>query len=75
MNPTTPLDVTQFAVFKGINDDGNGNGLLKATVTGGLPANSYYVRTRILASASACAYAVAQRGLADDCTKFVVKRY
>ncbi|PQE04860.1 ribosomal s17 protein [Rutstroemia sp. NJR-2017a BBW] len=41
LNPTTALDPTQFAFFKGINDAGNGKGLLSATVTGGLPAGNY----------------------------------
>src|SRR5437762_3966772 len=35
-NPSTPLDPTKFAFFKGINDAGNGNGLLSANVPGGL---------------------------------------
>src|ERR1700733_4586188 len=34
LNPTNALDATQFAFFKGINDAGNGQGLLTATVTG-----------------------------------------
>jgi len=73
LNPQQPLDATQFAFFKGINDAGNGNGLLKATVTGGLPAGNYRVCT--LASAAnhqLVLMPVAQRGTADDCTKFVV---
>jgi hypothetical protein len=73
LNPTTALDATQFAFFKGINDAGNGKGLLSATVTGGLPAGNYRVCT--LASASnhqPVLMPVAQRGTADDCTKFTV---
>jgi hypothetical protein len=73
LNPTTALDATQFAFFKGINDAGNGKGLLTATVTGGLPAGNYRVCT--LASASnhqPVLMPVAQRGTSDDCTKFVV---
>lgn len=73
LNPTTPLDATQFAFFKGINDAGNGQGLLQAVVTGGLPAGNYRVCT--LAAASnhqPVLMPVAQRGTADDCTKFVV---
>jgi hypothetical protein len=73
LNPTTPLDATQFAFFKGINNAGNGKGLLSATVTGGLPAGNYRVCT--LASASnhqPVLMPVAQRGTADDCTKFTV---
>jgi hypothetical protein len=73
LNPTTPLDPTQFAFFKGINDAGNGQGLLTATVTGGLPAGHYRVCT--MASASnhqPVLMPVAQRGTPDDCTKFTV---
>lgn len=73
LNPTTALDATQFAFFKGINDAGNGAGLLSANVTGGLPAGNYRVCT--LASASnhqPVLMPVAQRGTSDDCTKFTV---
>jgi hypothetical protein len=73
LNPTTPLDATQFSFFKGINDAGNGQGLLTATVTGGLPAGNYRVCT--LTSASnhqPVLMPVAQRGSQDDCTKFSV---
>ena len=45
LNPSTPPDPTTFVFFKGINDDGNGQGLLSATVTGGLPAGNYRVCT------------------------------
>lgn len=31
--PTTPPDPVSFVFFKGVNDAGNGNGLLSATVT------------------------------------------
>jgi hypothetical protein len=73
LNPTKALDATQFAFFKGINDAGNGQGLLQAVVTGGLPAGNYRVCT--MASASnhqPVLMPVAQRGTPDDCTKFVV---
>lgn len=73
LNPTKALDATQFAFFKGINDAGDGQGLLTAAVTGGLPAGNYRVCT--MASASnhqPVLMPVAQRGTADDCTKFVV---
>ncbi|PQE05920.1 ribosomal s17 protein [Rutstroemia sp. NJR-2017a BVV2] len=73
LNPTTALDPTQFAFFKGINDAGNGQGLLSATVTGGLPAGNYRVCTMASASNHQPAIMpVAQRGTADDCTKFTV---
>lgn len=45
LNPSQPPDPTQFAFFKGINDAGNGKGLLSANVTGGLPAGNYRVCT------------------------------
>lgn len=73
LNPTTPPDPTLFSFFKGINDPGNGEGLLSATVTGGLPPGNYRVCT--LTSASnhqPVIMPVAQRGSQDDCTKFVV---
>ncbi|KAG9240996.1 hypothetical protein BJ878DRAFT_448389 [Calycina marina] len=73
MNPSSPLDPTVFAFFKGINDAGDGQGTLNAVVTGGLPAGNYRVCT-ITSSANhqPVLMPVAQRGTADDCTKFVV---
>jgi hypothetical protein len=50
ISPTQPPDPDTFAFFKGINDAGNGDGLLQATVTGGLEAGHYRVCT--MASAS-----------------------
>ncbi|GKT66523.1 ribosomal protein S17 protein [Colletotrichum tofieldiae] len=41
LTPGNALDPSKFVFFKGINDDGDGNGNLKATVTGGLPAGNY----------------------------------
>ena len=73
LNPTAALDATQFAFFKGINDAGNGEGLLSANVTGGLPAGNYRVCTMAAASNhQPVLMPVAQRGTPDDCTKFVV---
>jgi hypothetical protein len=73
LNPTTALDPTQFAFFKGINDAGNGEGLLSAVVTGGLPAGNYRVCTMAAASNhQPVLMPVAQRGTPDDCTKFTV---
>ncbi|OQV01533.1 hypothetical protein CLAIMM_06874 [Cladophialophora immunda] len=71
--PTTPPDPKTFAFFKGIDDAGNGKGLLQATVTNGLPAGFYRVCT--LNSASnhqPVLMPVAQRGGQDDCQKFTV---
>lgn len=45
LNPTTPPDPTTFAFFKGIDDAGNGQGLLQAAVTDGLAAGVYRVCT------------------------------
>ena len=50
LNPTTALDASKFAFFKGVNDAGDGNGNLQATVTGGLPAGNYRVCTMSSAS-------------------------
>jgi hypothetical protein len=43
--PTQPPDPATFAFFKGIDDAGNGQGLLQANVTAGLPAGFYRVCT------------------------------
>jgi hypothetical protein len=73
LNPTQPLDPTQFAFFKGINDAGDGQGGLTAVVAGGLPAGNYRVCTMTSASNhQPVLMPVAQRGTPDDCTKFVV---
>jgi hypothetical protein len=47
---TTPPPAKTFAFFKGINDDGNGNGLLSAVVAKGLPAGAYRLCTMNSAS-------------------------
>jgi len=73
MNPKQPMNPAVFAFFKGINDAGNGNGALSATITGGLPAGTYRVCTMTSASNhQLVAMPVAQRGAQDDCTKFTV---
>jgi len=45
-----PPNPVVFAFFKGINNAGDGNGGLKATVVGGLPAGAYRVCTLVSAS-------------------------
>lgn len=73
LNPTTPLDASTFAFFKGINDAGDGNGGLTAVVTGGLPAGNYRVCTMSSASNhQPVLMPVAQRGAQDDCKYFTV---
>jgi transcription initiation factor TFIID subunit 15 len=70
---STPPDPAVFAFFKGVNDDGNGQGGLNATVAGGLAAGAYRVCTMTSASNhQPVLMPVAQRGAQDDCTKFVV---
>lgn len=73
LTPNNPPDAQQFVFFKGINDAGNGQGILSATVTGGLPAGNYRVCTMTGASNhQPVLMPVAQRGAQDDCTKFTV---
>ncbi|KAF2147419.1 uncharacterized protein K452DRAFT_304260 [Aplosporella prunicola CBS 121167] len=73
MTPDQPLDPTDFAFFKGINDEGNGQGLLSADVDGGLPAGTYRICTMSSSSNhQPVLMPVAQRGAQDDCTKFTV---
>ncbi|KAI0397688.1 hypothetical protein F5Y17DRAFT_320730 [Xylariaceae sp. FL0594] len=73
LNPTTPLDAKQFAFFKGINDAGNGNGLLAAEVAGGLPTGNYRLCTMFAAANhQPVIMPVAQRGAQDDCVRFTV---
>lgn len=73
LTPSTAPDPVQFAFFKGINDAGNGKGLLSATVTGGLPAGNYRVCTMSSsANHQPVLMPVAQRGAQDDCQKFTV---
>lgn len=71
--PQEAPDASQFVFFKGINDAGDGNGLLSATVDGGLPAGNYRVCTMTgAANHQPVLMPVAQRGAQDDCTKFTV---
>lgn len=73
LDSTTPPDPTTFAFFKGIDDAGNGQGLLQAVIEGGLPSGTYRVCTMIAAqNHQPVAMPVAQRGAQDDCNKFEV---
>jgi transcription initiation factor TFIID subunit 15 len=73
LTPSAALDPNAFVFFKGINDAGNGRGLLSATVTGGLPAGNYRVCTMSSSSNhQPVLMPVAQRGAQDDCQKFTV---
>jgi len=73
LTPTSPPDPTTFVFFLGIDDAGNGQGLLQAAVTDGLDAGFYRVCT--MASSSnhqPVLSSIAKRGSQDDCTKFIV---
>ncbi len=73
LDSETPPDPSKFAFFKGIDDAGNGRGLLQAVVDGGLPPGTYRVCTMIAAqNHQPVAMPVAQRGAQDDCNKFEV---
>lgn len=73
LDSSTPPDPSKFAFFKGIDDAGNGQGLLQAVVDGGLPPGTYRVCTMIAAqNHQPVTMPVAQRGAQDDCTKFEV---
>ncbi|KAF2877890.1 hypothetical protein BDV95DRAFT_478724 [Massariosphaeria phaeospora] len=72
-NPTDAPDAGTFAFFKGINDAGDGNGLLAAPFADGLPAGNY--RACSMTSSSnhqPVLMPVAQRGAQDDCVRFTV---
>ncbi|KAF3765052.1 hypothetical protein M406DRAFT_42153, partial [Cryphonectria parasitica EP155] len=71
--PSQPPDASQFVFFKGINDAGNGNGLVSAVVTGGLPAGNYRVCTMAGSSNhQPVLMPVAQRGAQDDCVRIQI---
>lgn len=73
LNPTEPLDATQFVFFKGINDAGDGQGTLSTDVTGGLPAGNYRICTMTsAANHQPVLMPVAQRGSQEDCRYFTV---
>ena len=73
LHSTTPPNPTEFAFFKGIDDAGDGNGLLQTQLDGGLPSGAYRICTMISArNHQPVTMPVAQRGAQDDCTKFIV---
>ncbi|KAI5806193.1 hypothetical protein EDC01DRAFT_748280 [Geopyxis carbonaria] len=71
--PNQPPDATQFRFFKGVNDDGDGQGGLQAVVEEGLKAGFYRVCTMTSSSNhQVVLMPIAQRGAQDDCQKFTV---
>lgn len=77
LRTTTVPDPQKFSYFKGVDDAGDGQGLLQANIQGGLPVGFYRICTMTAArNHQPVAMPVAQRGPQDDCTKFeVVKSY
>ncbi|KAJ6260445.1 hypothetical protein Dda_4671 [Drechslerella dactyloides] len=70
-----PPPAGTFAFFKGINTPANGQGILSAVVTGGLPAGKYRCCTMSsAANHQPVLMPVAQRGAQDDCQRFTVVR-
>jgi transcription initiation factor TFIID subunit 15 len=72
-NPGNALNAEDFAFFKGINDNGDGNGLLSADLAAGLP-NGFYRACSMTSSSNhqPVLMPVAQRGAQDDCVRFTV---
>jgi transcription initiation factor TFIID subunit 15 len=69
----SPPDPKTFDFFLGIDDDGNGQGLLSAPVDTGLFPGTYRVCTMIAAmNHQPVSMPVAQRGAQDDCVRFQV---
>lgn len=72
-NVNVPPNPRNHVFFKGVDDAGNGAGLLTAVVEGGLTPGFYRVCTMLSASNhQPVLMPVANRGAQDDCTKFTV---
>ncbi|KAI0638863.1 hypothetical protein C8Q77DRAFT_1162845 [Trametes polyzona] len=73
LDQTTPTDpLNDFVFFKGLNDVAQ-NGILSATVTGGLPAGTYRLASiNSAANHQPVLVAVAQHGSLDDIIYFTV---
>ncbi|KAK0703900.1 hypothetical protein B0T26DRAFT_733182 [Lasiosphaeria miniovina] len=73
LRATAAPDPAAFVFFTGVDDAGDGGGLLRAAVPGGLPPGAYRVCSMIAArNHQPVTMPVAQRGAQDDCTKFEV---
>lgn len=73
LSDTAVLDAQKFAFFKGLNAKAE-NGVLSATVTGGLPTGTYRMCTiNTAANHQPVLVAVAQHGSLDTCNYFTVK--
>ncbi|GAA5883057.1 hypothetical protein JCM3774_001095 [Rhodotorula dairenensis] len=72
LTSTTVTDPTKFAFFKGLNDPAQ-NGVLSATVPGGLPAGVYKMSSiNAAANHQPALVGVAQHGSLDDAVYFTV---
>ncbi|KAI0358825.1 hypothetical protein OH77DRAFT_1395798, partial [Trametes cingulata] len=73
LDQTTPTDpLNGFVFFKGLNDPAQ-NGVLTATVTGGLPAGTYRLASiNSAANHQPALVAIAQHGSLDDMVYFTV---
>ena len=73
LGPLAAPDPLDFVFFRGINDMGDGKGLLRAQVTGGLRDGVYRACTMIAArNHQPVVMPIAQRGAQNDCARFVV---
>ncbi|EIM23634.1 hypothetical protein WALSEDRAFT_35214 [Wallemia mellicola CBS 633.66] len=73
LETTQPLDPTNFAFFKGLNEEAQ-NGVLTAQVSKGLPAGDYRMCSiNSSANHQPVIVAVAQHGSLDDCSYFTVQ--
>lgn len=73
LNQTTPTQPGTFAFFKGLNDPAQ-NGVLNATVAGGLPAGAYRMASINTAmNHQPLLVAIAQHGALDDMIYFTVQ--
>jgi len=71
IDSTDPVDPRAFVYFKGVDDAGNGAGLVSETVPGGLPAGAYRACTITSCSNHQIINSgVAQRGTMDECVFF-----
>lgn len=72
LTQTTPLDPTKFVFFKGLNAAAD-NGILDATVSGGLPAGFYKLSSiNTAANHQPVLVPIAQHGSLDDVVYFTV---
>jgi hypothetical protein len=74
LQDTEPLDPNKFAFFKGLNIPADGNNILSANVTAGLPAGVYRMCSiNTAANHQPALVSNAQHGALDDCSYFTIK--